>query len=135
MPDDCIFCKILEGELPSARIYEDEHTIAFLDINPWTRGHSLVVPRNHSRDLLDASDEDLAHLIAASKRVAALLRDKLDADGINLLNSCGEAAWQSVFHLHMHVIPRYVGDPLRLPGRPQQVDSEELAKLAEEIRA
>ncbi|HEX8856712.1 MAG TPA: HIT family protein [Thermoleophilaceae bacterium] len=135
MPDDCIFCKILEGELPSARIYEDEHTIAFLDINPWTRGHSLVVPRNHSRDLLDASDEDLAHVIAASKRVAGLLRDKLSADGINLLNSCGEAAWQTVFHLHMHVIPRYVDDPLRLPGRPQQTDPEELAELAEEIRA
>jgi histidine triad (HIT) family protein len=136
MPDDdCIFCKIVAGELPSARIYEDEHAIAFLDINPWTRGHSLVVPRAHSRNLLEASDEDLGHVITASKHVAGLLRDRLGADGINLLNSCGEAAWQTVFHLHMHVIPRYQGDPLRLPGRPMETDPDELARLAEEIRA
>ncbi|MFL5827072.1 MAG: HIT family protein [Thermoleophilaceae bacterium] len=134
MPDDCIFCKIVAGELPSARIYEDEHAIAFLDINPWTRGHSLVVPRNHSSDLLEASDEDLAHVIAASKRVAGLLKERLGADGINLINSCGQAAWQTVFHLHMHVVPRYEDDPLRLPGQPMESDPGELAKLAEEIR-
>ena len=131
---DCIFCKIVAGELPSERVDEDEHTVAFMDINPWTRGHALVIPRNHSTDLLEVGDDDLHHTATAAKRLAARMKERLDADGVNLLNACGEAAWQSVFHFHIHVIPRWSGDPLQLPVRPQQADQGELAKVAAELR-
>jgi histidine triad (HIT) family protein len=132
--DDCIFCKIVAGELPSARVDEDEHTIAFMDINPWTRGHALVIPRNHSKDLLEVGDEDLHRTATAAKRLAARMKERLDADGVNLLNACGEAAWQSVFHFHIHVIPRWDDDPLELPVRPQQADPDALAALAAKLR-
>jgi histidine triad (HIT) family protein len=132
--DDCIFCQIVAGELPSERVDEDAHTVAFMDINPWTRGHALVIPRNHSTDLLEVGDEDLHHTATAAKRLAARMKERLDADGVNLLNACGEAAWQSVFHFHIHVIPRWSGDPLQLPVRPQQADQGELAKVAAELR-
>ena len=134
MPEDCIFCKIAAGELPAEVVQEDEDTIAFMDINPWTRGHALVIPRNHSRDLLEISDEDLAHASAAAKRLAARMHERLGADGVNILNARGPAAWQTVFHFHFHVIPRYEGDPLKLPTRPREADQEELAAVAEELR-
>jgi histidine triad (HIT) family protein len=132
--EDCIFCKIVAGELPAQVVQEDEHTVAFMDINPWTRGHALVIPRNHSKDLLEVSDEDLSHTASAAKRLAARMVERLGADGVNLLNATGAAAWQSVFHSHLHVIPRYEGDPLQLPTRPQQADQEELAAVAQELR-
>jgi histidine triad (HIT) family protein len=134
MPEDCLFCKIAAGELPAEVVQEDEHTVAFMDINPWTRGHALVIPRNHSEDLLEVSDQDLAHTAAAAKRLAARMKERLDADGINLLNACGPAAWQTVFHFHVHVIPRYEDDPLQLPTRPQEADKEDLAAVAGELR-
>jgi histidine triad (HIT) family protein len=132
--EDCIFCKIVAGELPAQVVQEDEHTVAFMDINPWTRGHALVIPRNHSKDLLEVSDEDLSHTASAAKRLAARMVERLGTDGVNLLNATGAAAWQSVFHFHLHVIPRYEGDPLQLPTRPQQADQEELAAVAQELR-
>lgn len=134
MGDDCIFCAIAAGEGPAAMLDEDEHTVAFLDINPWTRGHALVIPRAHSRDLLEIEDADLAATAMAAKRLAARLKERLDADGVNLVNACGAAAWQSVFHFHIHVIPRYEDDPLQLPAVPQQADPDVLAALAEELR-
>jgi histidine triad (HIT) family protein len=134
VPEDCLFCKIVAGELPAEVVQEDEHTVAFMDINPWTRGHALVVPRNHSKDLLEISDEDLAHASAAAKRLAARMHERLDADGVNLLNACGQAAWQTVFHFHIHVIPRYEDDPLQLPTRPEEADEQELAAVAEQLR-
>jgi histidine triad (HIT) family protein len=131
---DCIFCKIVDGELPAEIVQEDERTIAFMDINPWTRGHALVIPRNHSQDLYQVPEEDLAGTAHAAKRLARTMKERLRCDGINLLNSCEPAAWQTVFHFHVHVIPRYDGDPLRLPGRPQETAPEELAKIAAELR-
>ena len=125
----------MAGELPAERVDEDEHTIAFMDINPWTRGHSLVIPRNHSKNLYEVDPEDLAHTVKAAQRLATRMRDKLGTDGVNLLNCCEPAAWQTVFHLHIHVIPRYEGDPLRLPGQPQQPEEGELAAVAAELRA
>ena len=127
---DCIFCKILAGELPSSVVDEDEHTVAFLDIAPATRGHALVVPREHVADLLSASAEDLHAVIVASQRLAARMKERLGADGVNLVNSCGAVAWQTVFHFHMHVIPRYEGDPLRLPWIPAPGDPQEIAAAA-----
>ena len=132
--DDCIFCKIVAGDLPSERVDEDAHTVAFMDINPWTRGHALVIPRNHSTDLLEVGDEDLRHTALAAKRLAARMKERLDAEGVNLLNACGEAAWQSVFHFHIHVIPRWSDDPLQLPVRPQPADEDQLAQVAAELR-
>jgi histidine triad (HIT) family protein len=119
---DCIFCKILAGELPAQIVDEDEHTIAFMDIAPATRGHALVIPRVHSTDLLSIEAEDLSAVATAAQRLAARAKERLGADGVNLLNSCGASAWQSVFHFHMHVIPRYEDDPLRLPWIPSAGD-------------
>lgn len=131
---DCIFCKIVAGELPATIIDEDERTIAFMDINPATRGHALVIPREHARNLLDVDDADLAATAAAAKRLASRISDRLDAAGVNLLNSCGSAAWQTVFHFHIHVIPRYDNDPLQLPWRPAPGDADEIAATAEQLR-
>jgi histidine triad (HIT) family protein len=134
MAAGCLFCKIVAGEIPSERIDEDDHTVAFMDINPWTRGHALVIPRRHSKDLYEIDDGDLASTSAAARRLALRMKERLRCDGVNLLNSCGSAAWQSVFHFHVHVIPRYDDDPLRLPGAPMQVGPEELARVAGELR-
>jgi histidine triad (HIT) family protein len=131
---DCIFCKIVAGELPAQIVEEDERTITFMDISPATRGHALVVPRRHARDLLEVGAEDLAATVAAAQRMTQRVHDRLDADGVNLLNSCGRAAWQTVFHYHIHVIPRYTGDPLRLPWTPAEGDPEEIAAAAEALR-
>ena len=131
---DCIFCKILAGELPGEVVQEDEHTVAFMDINPWTRGHAVVIPRRHARNLYEIEDGDLERTVVAAKRLALRMRDTLGLDGVNLINSCEAPAWQTIFHLHIHVIPRYDGDPLQLPTRPQRADPEELAEVAAEIR-
>jgi len=131
---DCIFCKIIAGEIPAQKIDEDERTVAFMDINPATRGHALVVPRRHVRDLLEIDDEDLTATSLAARRIAKRIEDRLDVDGINLLNSCGAAAWQTVHHFHVHVIPRYEGDPLRLPWKPQEGDPDEIAAAADALR-
>jgi histidine triad (HIT) family protein len=131
---DCIFCKIVAGEIPAEKVQEDEHTIAFMDLNPWTRGHALVVARNHANDLIEAPEDDLTHTILAAQRLARRMKERLGCDGLNLLNSCGAAAWQTVFHYHVHVIPRYEGDPLQPPARPQQADPEQLAEVAAGLR-
>jgi histidine triad (HIT) family protein len=132
--DDCIFCQILAGDLPAEFVDEDEHTVAFMDINPWTRGHAVVIPRRHSRDLYEIGEEDLSLTLAAAKRLSLAARNRLGCDGVNLLNSCGAAAWQTIWHFHVHVIPRYEDDPLELPTRPRQADPEELAAVAAELR-
>lgn len=131
---DCIFCKIVAGDVPSSRIDENERTVAFMDVNPATRGHALVVPREHSRDLLEVGDADLEAVVRMARRVAGRQRERLGADGVNLLNSCGRAAWQTVFHFHVHVIPRYEGDPLRLPWQPAPGDQDEIADTASQLR-
>jgi histidine triad (HIT) family protein len=132
--DDCLFCKIVAGEIPAQRVDEDEHTIAFMDINPWTRGHALVIPREHARNLYDIPDDSLSHTVVAAKRLALRMKERLRCDGINLINSTEPAAWQTVFHFHVHVIPRYDDDPLQLPTRPQKGDPDEIAEVAEELR-
>lgn len=130
---DCIFCKIVAGELPASIVDEDEHTIAFMDINPATRGHALVIPRTHVADLLEIEPAQLAAVSIAARRLAGRAKEHLGADGVNVINSCGAVAWQTVFHFHLHVIPRYEGDPLRLPWTPAPGDSEEIAAAAAEL--
>ena len=131
---DCIFCKIVAGELPATIVDQDEHTIAFMDVNPATRGHALVVPRRHAPDLLSIEPRDLAAVSAAAQRLAVRAKESLKADGINVINSCGSAAWQTVFHFHLHVIPRYQGDPMRLPWLPTPGDPDEIAVAAAAIK-
>jgi histidine triad (HIT) family protein len=131
---DCLFCKIVAGELSSQIVAEDERTVAFMDINPGTRGHLLVVPRTHTVNLLEAEPEDLQATILTAQRMARQVSERLGADGVNLLNSCGAAAWQTVFHLHIHVIPRYADDPLHLPWIPAPGDPDEIAAVAQELR-
>jgi histidine triad (HIT) family protein len=130
---DCIFCKILAGELPATIVDEDERTVSFMDINPATRGHVLVIPRAHSEDLMSIDLDDLCAVAVASQRQAARAKERLRADGVNLVNSCGSVAWQTVFHFHVHVIPRYSGDPLRLPWVPAPGDPAEIAAAAQEL--
>jgi histidine triad (HIT) family protein len=131
---ECIFCRIVSGEIPAAIVDEDERTVAFMDINPATRGHALVVPRRHARDLLEIGREDLEAAVVAAQRLARRMHERLGADGVNLLNARGAAAWQTIFHFHIHVIPRYEGDPLRLPWTPAEGDPDEIAAAAEALR-
>lgn len=130
---ECIFCKIVAGELPARIVDEDEHTIAFMDIAPATRGHALVIPRAHSTDLLGIAPADLEAVAVAAQRLAVRVTERLGADGVNLLNSCGRAAWQTVFHFHVHVIPRYSGDPLQLPWVPGEGDPAQIDAAAQEL--
>ena len=130
---DCIFCKIVAGELPAHIVDSDERTLAFMDIAPATRGHALVIPRAHSTDLLSVPEEDLRASIQAAQRLAGRAIERLGADGVNLLNACGAAAWQSVFHFHIHVIPRYRDDPLRLPWVPGPGEDGQIAQAAQEL--
>ena len=131
---DCIFCKIVAGELPATIVRSDERTLAFMDIAPGTRGHCLVIPRAHSADLTEVSPEDLAACAIAAQDLTRRALDGLDADGVNLINSCRAAAWQTVFHFHVHVIPRYANDGLVLPWTPTPADPAELQAVAAALR-
>jgi histidine triad (HIT) family protein len=133
-PSDCLFCGIIDGSIPSQTIDSDERTVAFMDIAPATPGHALVVPRVHSADLLEIGAEDLSATVLASQRLARRMKDVLDADGINLINACGAAAWQTVFHFHIHVVPRYEDDPLKLPWIPEAGEPDEIAAMAAKLR-
>jgi histidine triad (HIT) family protein len=131
---DCLFCGILAGSVPSQTIDSDERTVAFMDINPATRGHALVVPRAHSTDLLDIGPDDLAAAMLAAQRVARRMEEVLEPDGFNVLQATRPAAWQTVFHFHLHVLPRYEDDPLELPWIPRGGDEKEIAEVAEQLR-
>jgi len=131
---DCLFCKIVAGELPGEILDEDERTVAFMDLNPATPGHALVIPRAHSADLMDISDDDLAACTVAARRLAAKMRETIDPEGFNVLNCCGAAAWQTVFHFHLHVVPRNSDDPLKLPWIPRPGDADEIKATAKKIR-
>lgn len=135
MTDDCIFCAIVDGRIPATKIDEDDRVVAFMDINPATRGHALVIPKTHAANVLEIDGDDLAAVAGMARAVAQRAVDRLGADGVNLLNSCGEQAWQTVFHMHMHVIPRYAGDPLQLPWIPAPGDAEDIAAAGAVLRS
>ena len=107
---DCLFCRIVEGEIPSKRIYEDETAVAFLDINPWQQGHALVIPRRHVKDVLE-DPAALAEIAPAIGTVGDLLKERLGATACNILSNAGADSGQEVFHLHVHVLPRYADNP------------------------
>lgn len=113
MPD-CIFCRIVADEIPSVRVYENERALVFMDINPLTRGHSLAIPKAHCNDIFDMGEEDAKAVMLAAKKVSLASLNGLGASGVNLLNSNRRAAGQEVMHYHIHIVPRYEGDGLRL---------------------
>jgi histidine triad (HIT) family protein len=131
---DCLFCKIVDGEIPAQIVHEDARTGSIMDIAPATRGHCLVVPRAHTEDLLTADPDDVAACAIVAQELARRAYENLGAAGVNVLQSSGASAWQSVFHLHLHVIPRYVGDPLVLPWKHTDGDPLEIAEAAAQLR-
>lgn len=137
MADDCIFCAIVAGRAPARVVYSDDSTVAFLDIFPLTRGHTLVVPRAHSHDLLHAPEEDVIAVATAARKVAAaaVSPQGLGADGFNIIQANGAVAFQTVFHLHLHVLPRYRGDGFVLPFERHPGDPDEMEDLAGRYRA
>ena len=131
---DCIFCKIIAGEIPCFKIYEDEDTLAFMDINPANEGHALVIPKQHAENLHAVSDDALAATARSAKKVAAAIDRTLGPAGLNLLQCNGPAAAQSVMHFHMHVLPRRAGDDLKLNWGLEAGDMDAIGRLAERIR-
>jgi histidine triad (HIT) family protein len=127
--ESCVFCAIVGGRAPAHRLLEDEHTVSFLNIAPATLGHALVVPRRHADDLWDLEDDEHARVARAAGRVARLLRGALEPAGMNLVHATGTAAWQSVFHFHIHVVPRYRADELQVMWRSVRAPDAELAAM------
>ncbi len=133
--EDCIFCAIAEHQAPASLIYEDATTLAFLDIHPLTRGHTLVIPRQHSANLFDLDPEAGAAMMRATIKVARALREELSPEGLNLLQSNGRAAGQTVFHFHFHLVPRWSKDHLFLPPHPPvEAGRDGLEELALALR-
>jgi len=136
--DECIFCKIIKGEIPSFKIFENEKVFCFLDINPLAKGHTLVIPKEHYKDNFDIPENDLKEIISVAKNLSIKVKETLNAEGVNLVNASGESAEQSVFHFHLHIIPRYKDDGLEMnkwwQSKAQKADFEELKKVAEKLR-
>jgi histidine triad (HIT) family protein len=126
---DCVFCAIVAGRAAAHRLVEDEHTVSFLNIAPATVGHALVVPRRHAEGLWDLEDEEHARVARMASRVARMLRGALEPAGVNLVHATGAAAWQSVLHFHVHVVPRYRADELQVMWQAAPVPDDELAAL------
>ena len=131
---DCIFCAIIAGEIPAAKVYEDEHVFAFMDIAPANPGHTLVIPKQHYRNIFDMSTEVGSKIMQAAIPLANAIRVALNPDGLNLFQSNEAAGFQTVFHFHLHLIPRWESDPLRLPWRPSEGDMEQINNIAAKIR-
>lgn len=131
--DNCIFCKIANGEIPSKTIYEDEDFRAILDLGPATKGHTLILPKNHYGDLFELPKEEASKAIILAKKVAEQLKDKLKCDGLNLVQNNGEKAGQTVFHFHMHIIPRYKDDNQKIGWKPMEPTQDELEEICKQI--
>ena len=131
MKNDCVFCAIAAGEIPCFKVFEDDFALAYLDINPFSEGHTLVIPKAHTTALLDTPEETLAALLARVKKVAAHLKSTLGCDGFHILQNNGAAAGQTVGHIHFHIVPRRNGDPIEFANRPG--DMEHLKALAARV--
>lgn len=133
---DCVFCAIVAGQIPSTKVYEDERAYAFLDINPGSEGHMVVVPKAHSTDIRELDAADLTAVFSAAQLLTKRAYEVLECDGVNVINNCGAPAGQTVFHTHVHVIPRYVGsdkDRVGHPWIPQPASAEELSALGAKL--
>lgn len=131
---DCVFCKIRDGQLPSVRIYDDERTFAIMDINPLNDGHLLVITKAHAATIYEIAEEDLAGAAITAKRIAVALHKALRPDGLNILQANGAAAFQSVPHLHLHLIPRWSGDGKGFDWKLVKGDQEKIRAAGEKIR-
>ena len=133
--EDCIFCKIIRGEIPSFKLYEDDLTYAFMDINPLNDGHALVIPKYHAENIYATPDEWFGPTMSTVQRIASAVNKVVRPEGINLLQANGPGAKQSVFHLHMHVIPRYADDGAGMNWKMKPGDMDAIGELAEQIVA
>ncbi len=131
--NQCIFCKIIAGEIPSATVYEDEYFKAILDISPAAKGHVIILPKKHSADLYELDEETAALALRTAQRIVKAMKEELGCDGINMLQNNGEAAGQTVFHYHIHLIPRYKNDQLSLTWVQEKYGEGEARALAEAI--
>ena len=131
--DDCIFCKIANGEIPSKTLYEDEDFRVILDLGPATRGHALILPKEHADNLYELPEETAARVFVLAKKMAAKMTEKLHCDGLNIVQNNGEVAGQTVHHFHMHVIPRHAGDDVQVTWKQGETESESLKALADAI--
>ena len=129
MKEDCIFCKIAKGEIHSATVYEDSHFTVILDVNPATKGHCLIIPKEHFDNIYDLDGETAGKLFALATCIARAMRDALKCDGLNLVQNNGEIAGQTVNHFHLHLIPRYEGDGLNLNWPQQEISAEQLEEI------
>ncbi len=133
MINNCVFCSIIGHEIPSATIYEDEKVVAILDIAPSAKGHTVLIPKNHSQNIFELPEEEAAHIFVVAKKLAGILKEELKCDGINILQNNGTAAGQTVFHFHVHIIPRYDNDEVKLTWVPGEYKDGEMSKLAEKL--
>lgn len=131
--EKCIFCKIANGEIPSKTIYEDEEFRVILDLGPATRGHALILPKDHYGNLFELPEEKAGRVFMLAKKMAAQMKEKLHADGFNIIQNNGTSAGQTVFHFHMHLIPRYENDGAHILWKPTEVTQEELEEVKVQI--
>ena len=131
--DDCIFCKIANGEIPSRTLYEDEMFRVILDLAPATKGHALILPKDHAANLYELPEETASKVLVVAKKVAIQMKEKLACDGLNLVQNNGEVAGQTVHHFHLHMIPRYVNDGQVIAWEPGAPTSEELEAIRQQI--
>lgn len=135
--ENCIFCKIIKGEIPSAKVYEDEHVLAFLDLSQATKGHTLVIPKKHVENVLELDEETAAHIFSVVPKIARSLTSTLHAKGLNIANNNKEVAGQTVFHVHIHLVPRYSEDDgfqVFFTNHMDEYSSEVLQQIAESVR-
>ena len=132
--ENCIFCKIANGEIPSATLYEDEDFRVILDLGPATKGHALILPKEHAANLYELPDETASKVMVLAKKLATHMTDVLKCDGFNIVQNNGEAAGQTVMHYHLHLIPRYVDDNQDLLWKPLSPDEESLKALCEQLK-
>ena len=130
--EDCIFCKIIKGELPCYKIYEDEKVLAFLDLHPLSKGHTLVIPKKHTRDIFEIEPEELKSLILVVQKLSKIIMEKLGAQGINILQRNKTGAGQEVSHIHFHIVPRYKDDTVILPPT-SKYEAENLLELVKRL--
>mgnify|MGYP003468184635 FL=1 len=133
--DNCIFCKIANGDIPSKTLYEDDECRVILDLGPATKGHALILPKNHYANLFELPENEAEHVMVVAKRMASRMMEKLQCDGFNLVQNNGETAGQTVFHFHMHLIPRYKWDNQLIGWKPMQATQEELEETMNTITA
>ena len=131
--EDCIFCKIVNGDIPSKTLYEDEDFRVILDLGPATKGHALILPKEHADNLYELPDETASKVFVLAKKLAIKMKEKLNCDGLNIVQNNGEVAGQTVFHFHMHIIPRIKGDTVNVGWVPGTADNDTIASIVEKV--